>query len=129
MLSFLYSVFSWLCVLYVLFLFLQLFRILLSDCDLILSLYALWEKRPEAALAGKVVWITGASSGIGEAIAYKLAEAGAKLILSARGKDDLKRVANKCKGDYKVDFSELNFPTHTRVQISLRPRVAMPTWC
>ena len=32
----------------------------------------------------KVVWITGASSGIGEALAYAFYEEGANLILSAR---------------------------------------------
>jgi dehydrogenase/reductase SDR family protein 7B len=37
----------------------------------------------------KVVWITGASSGIGEALARQLDRAGAKLILSARNVDKL----------------------------------------
>ena len=32
----------------------------------------------------KVVWITGASSGIGEHLAYAYAELGAKLILTSR---------------------------------------------
>ena len=42
----------------------------------------------------KVVWITGASSGIGEATAYKFAEEGAMLILSARREEELIRVKN-----------------------------------
>ena len=43
----------------------------------------------------KVIWITGASSGIGEALALKLAEHGARLILSARREEELKRVGDK----------------------------------
>ncbi|ONM19287.1 NAD(P)-binding Rossmann-fold superfamily protein [Zea mays] len=41
---------------------------------------------------GKVVWITGASRGIGEVLAMHFANLGAKLILSARNKDALARV-------------------------------------
>ena len=96
----LFAVFTWISVCYVLFLCVQLLRILLGDCDLVLSLYDRWGRRPGAAL-GKVVWITGASSGIGEAIAYELAKAGSKLILSARSKGDLERVAEKCRGMLK----------------------------
>jgi short-subunit dehydrogenase len=43
-----------------------------------------------------VVIITGASSGIGKQIAYKLAEQGAWLTLAARDADNLQEVANTC---------------------------------
>ena len=45
----------------------------------------------------KVVWITGASSGIGEALSYELARLNAKLIISARRKDELERVKLQCQ--------------------------------
>jgi len=47
----------------------------------------------------KVIWITGASSGIGEALAYSLNKKGARLILSARRVDELERVKKNCGGD------------------------------
>ena len=47
-------------------------------------------------LKDKVVWITGASSGIGEALAISAAEQGAKLVLSARRESELQRVRAAC---------------------------------
>jgi len=44
----------------------------------------------------KIVWITGASSGIGEALCYKLNQAGAKLIISSRSTESLYQVKSKC---------------------------------
>lgn len=45
----------------------------------------------------KIVWITGASSGIGEALAIEFAKLKSKLILSARRENELIRVQNNCK--------------------------------
>ena len=44
----------------------------------------------------KVIWITGASSGIGEFLTYALASQGANLILSSRNTEALERVKNNC---------------------------------
>lgn len=44
----------------------------------------------------KVVWITGASSGIGEALTYALHKRGARLIISSRREEQLQKVKNKC---------------------------------
>lgn len=43
-------------------------------------------------LKDKVFWITGASSGIGEATALEASKKGAKLVLTARRKEELERV-------------------------------------
>ena len=47
-------------------------------------------------LKEKVVWITGASSGIGEAMAYAFAREGAYLVLSARNVAELEKVQKTC---------------------------------
>ena len=73
--------------------------LLKSDCDLSLRAYEKLGKNPSKTLRGKVVWITGASSGIGEDLSYTLAACGAKVILSARREKALRRVLERCKGE------------------------------
>lgn len=50
----------------------------------------------------KIVWITGASSGIGEALVYEYFKAGNKLIISARNRDELFRVKANCQNSFNV---------------------------
>ncbi|MEL6785759.1 MAG: SDR family NAD(P)-dependent oxidoreductase, partial [Pseudomonadota bacterium] len=49
---------------------------------------------PHIDLAGKTAIVTGASRGIGEAAARRLAAAGANVALLARSKDDMTRIAS-----------------------------------
>ncbi len=66
--------------------------------------------------ANKIWWITGASSGIGTALAEGLSQAGAKLVLSGRNVAALKDVAGHCKTPSLIlpfeatDFA--NIPAH-----------------
>ena len=57
---------------------------------------------------GKTVWITGASSGIGEAIAKALSSSGAKVIISARRTKELERVKSECSNPDSVHILPLD---------------------
>ncbi|XP_020669355.1 dehydrogenase/reductase SDR family member 7 [Pogona vitticeps] len=78
-------------------------RWLQADGDLTLLWAERWGKKPEKELPGKVVWVTGASSGIGEELSYQLAKIGSLLVLSARRENELERVKKKC-----LEISSLN---------------------
>lgn len=56
----------------------------------------------------KTIWITGASSGIGKAMAIEYAEQGARLILSSRNKDELKKVKQSCSHPDRVKILEID---------------------
>jgi short-subunit dehydrogenase len=65
----------------------------------------------------KRIWITGASSGIGEALAYACAQHQANLILSARNEQELNRVAAAATkaGAASVLVQTLDLSDHARI--------------
>jgi short-subunit dehydrogenase len=74
-----------------------------------------------ADFTNKIIWITGASSGIGEAVAHAFSKQGAKLILSARRKEELERVKSACltQGAAAVEILPLDL-----AQVSTLPLIA-----
>ena len=65
------------------------------------------DKKLAAAFAGKWVVITGASSGIGEALALRLMNAGANLFLISRNEEKLSLLCARakergCEADFKA---------------------------
>jgi len=60
-------------------------------------------------MKGKIILITGASSGIGAAAAYKFASQGCRLILTGRDLEKLQRVSEIIRKDFQSDILELIF--------------------
>lgn len=68
-------------------------------------------------LAGKLAWVTGAGSGIGEAAAIKLAEEGAALVLTGRRRAPLEDVAARIAaagGTAEVQPADLMDPSQVK---------------
>ncbi|RLJ70386.1 3-oxoacyl-[acyl-carrier-protein] reductase [Hydrogenivirga caldilitoris] len=55
------------------------------------------------SLSGKIALVTGSTRGIGKATAYKLAEAGATVIVTGRSEDRAKEVAKEIAGNTKAN--------------------------
>lgn len=65
-----------------------------SDCDKIFLRYLPYDEKK--AFEGAVIWITGASTGIGASLAFDLCKGGAQIVISARQVTKLEAVARRC---------------------------------
>jgi short-subunit dehydrogenase len=61
--------------------------------------------KKEKMFAGKVAWITGASSGIGEALVYEFAKRGAIVVASSNDLSGLERVKSACADKSTMIYS------------------------
>ena len=75
----------------------------------------------------KIVWITGASSGIGESLAYEFSRQGAKLIISSRDEGELNRVKNNC-GNSSENIFPLPFNLNDQPDIESKAILALNKW-
>ena len=62
----------------------------------------------------KVVWLTGASSGIGEATAFELSKQGAKVILSSRNQQKLEQVKIRCANPEQVKIVPIDLDDYSK---------------
>jgi dehydrogenase/reductase SDR family protein 7B len=65
----------------------------------------------------KVIWITGASSGIGEAVAKAFNAAGATVLISSRREEELERVKSSCPFSEKVYIFPLDLTQSSSIQL------------
>jgi short-subunit dehydrogenase len=77
------------------------------------------------SLNHQVIWITGASSGIGEALAYELSARGAKLVLSSRRVAELERVKNHCAHPGDIQILPLDLTDSTELEAKVYVAIAL----
>lgn len=70
-------------------------------------------------IGGKTVWITGASSGIGEALAYALEKKGCKLIISSRRTQELQRVKNACQKKENIAILDIDLADFDNMEVKV----------
>lgn len=80
------------------------------------------------SLKNKIVFITGASSGMGKASAEQFAAAGARLIITARRKERLETLARALHERYHVDVLPLSLDVQDRKQTDTLIKGLSESW-
>ncbi len=76
------------------------------------------------SFSDKIIWITGASSGIGKALAIALSHQNVKLILSSRKIKGLEFVKQQCKNPEHVKIITLDLEDYTNLQVKADEAIA-----
>jgi 3-hydroxy acid dehydrogenase / malonic semialdehyde reductase len=84
--------------------------------------------QPMQAIKDRIVLITGASSGIGEACAYAFAEVGARLILTARRSPRLETLKTQLEQQFKAEIFLLTFDVRDRLSVTTALDHLPPQW-
>jgi len=79
-------------------------------------------------ISNKLVFITGASSGIGQATAKIFAQNGAKILLAARRVDRLKSLATKLHKLYKTDVHFIRLDVRHQSEVEGKFRTLPAKW-
>jgi short-subunit dehydrogenase len=73
----------------------------------------------------KVIWITGASSGIGKAMALEFSKLKTKLILSSRNLQELENVKNECNSSSEVAILQLDLEDYSHFPKKVTEAIAL----
>ena len=79
------------------------------------TIFIILHKTTRMNFTNKIVWITGASSGIGKALAFELSKQNVQLILSSRNEVKLKQVKTECENSSKVKILPLDLEDYTNL--------------
>jgi NADP-dependent 3-hydroxy acid dehydrogenase YdfG len=80
------------------------------------------------SLSGKIVFLTGASSGIGLACAHAFAREGARLVLSARRKDRLDTLIQELKNAYGTDAIAIQLDVRQQPAVEKAVQALPQSW-
>lgn len=69
-----------------------------------------------SSINGKTIWVTGASSGIGKALAMELSSYPCNLIISSRKEEELVKVKELCGGSQTVSILPLDLKNHHQME-------------
>jgi short-subunit dehydrogenase len=77
------------------------------------------------SFSNKIVWITGASSGIGKALALEFSKQNAQIIISSRNIDKLEEVKSLCTNPDKVKILKLDLDDYEFVSKTVQTAISL----